>query len=652
MFGKKTLGQILAIFQILALVTIFSPASPAQKAQRKDKRTLVPETVFSNSTPITINTSSGLTTPTVAATYPSPVTVSGMAGNTTRVAVNLNGITHPILGHLDFLLVSPTGGKFVFASDMGGGGAINDKFITFADDAATTFPFGDTQWGPYRPTSGDGVTDVFPSPAPAGPYNSPFTSSFAATYNGVSPNGTWNLYVADDTLGTAGSINAGWSLTVTTDSTAATTFDNPAYVEVNDITSRSTPYGTQINVSGMTGVISDIKVILNGFSHTTPQDVDMMLVSPDGKGLVVMSDAAGTIAASGANITIDDAAANFITSPLVTGSYKPTDGSAEVDTFQPPAPYRLAYGSGPLASFNGVSPNGNWTLFVVDDAQNNSGSISGGWSLDITTIPTPPPTPASCVTPSFSPNNFAVGTNPTNAAVADFNNDTKADLAVTNQTSNDVSILLGDGSGGFAPQTSLTAGSSPYAVAAGLFNADSNVDLAVANATSNNVSILLGNGDGTFSAATNFFAGSGPISIAVGDFNNDTKQDLAVANFGGFFVGSVSILLGNGSGGFTAGSSVRTRTQPSYVAVVSISGDANQDLVVANFGSDSVGTFFGNGSGGFTLSQNISTGSGPVAAGPAGPSQAAGPARPAALTRSRSWRETSPSAEIIIWRWR
>src|ERR1044072_7965297 len=381
------------------------------------------------------------------------------------------------------------------------------------------------------------------------------------------------------------------------------------------MTVRSTPYGTQINVSGMSGVISNMKVMLNGFSHTVPQDVDIMLVSPDGRGLVVMADAGGNVPASGANITIDDAASIPISSPIVTGSYTPADAtiSGEVDTFQRPAPARPAYGRRPLATFNGVNPNGTWTLFVVDDTQNNSGSISGGWSLDITTVPTPPPTPASCVTPAFSPSNLSVGINPTNVAIADLNNDSNADLAITNQTSNDVSILLGNGSGAFTPQTPLTAGSGPYAVAAGLFNADSNVDLAVANSTSNNVSILLGNGNGTFSSATNFFAGSGPISLATGDFNNDTKADLAVANFGGFFIGSVSILLGNGSGGFTAGTSVRTRTQPSYVAVTSISGDANQDLVVANFGSDSVSTFFGDGSGAFSLNQNISTGSGPVA---------------------------------------
>ena len=73
------------------------------------------------------------------------------------------------------------------------------------------------------------------------------------------------------------------------------------------------------------------------------------------------------------------------------------------------------------------------------------------------------------------------------------------------------------------------------------------LDLAVANFFSNNVSILLGTGTGTFGNATNFAVGSFPNSVAVGDFNGDTRLDLAVAIFGS---DNVSILLGTGTGTF------------------------------------------------------------------------------------------------------
>ena len=63
------------------------------------------------------------------------------------------------------------------------------------------------------------------------------------------------------------------------------------------------------------------------------------------------------------------------------------------------------------------------------------------------------------------------------------------------------------------------------------------------------MSILLGDGTGNFSAPTNFAAGSSPFSVAVGDFNGDGKQDLAVANVDS---DNVSILLGDGTGNFSA----------------------------------------------------------------------------------------------------
>ena len=61
-------------------------------------------TVFSNSTPITLNTASGLTAPTTASNYPATINVSGMAGNTTKVEVSLKGVTHT-MSQIDMLLL-------------------------------------------------------------------------------------------------------------------------------------------------------------------------------------------------------------------------------------------------------------------------------------------------------------------------------------------------------------------------------------------------------------------------------------------------------------------------------------------------------------------------------------------------------------------
>jgi subtilisin-like proprotein convertase family protein len=599
-------ARFFSIFQILVLLFSLSPNLFAQKTPAN-----VPQTVFSNTTPITINTTSGLTAPTKATVYPSTIDVSGMTGTITRVAVTLDGVNNRISTDMDYLLVSPSGGKFVFLSDCCGN---DDRIYTFADDAADV-PTAGAPSGTYKPADfGNVGTDTFPAPAPAAPYSFPPSATFASVFNGSNPNGTWSLYVVDDTLGNPGSVNSGWSLTITTDG-APQTFTNTAYIGLPDILAPSDPYGTIINVSGLSGVISDINVSITGLSHTTPWDLDLLLVSPNGKGLILLSDTGGLVAANNANLTFDDSAPSTVNT-VATGTYKPTDNGSESfgDTFPAPAPLRPYHQNNEgLSNFNGFSPNGEWRLYVVDDAQGNAGMISGGWSLDITTVPVVPLPPVGCSAPSFTPTNFQTGINPTNVAVADFNNDMKPDLAVTNQISNDVSVLLGNGDGSFGAQTQFSVGSSPYSIAAGKFNADNNWDLAVTNSGSNSVSVLLGNGDGTFSGRMDFFVGSSPISVATGDFNNDSKADLAVANFGGFFSGSVSVLLGTGSGAFTTGTSVRTRTQPAFVAVARFNADPNDDLIVANFGSDSVSTYFGNGAGQFQLQQNITTGAGPVA---------------------------------------
>jgi subtilisin-like proprotein convertase family protein len=610
MSKKDFFCRFFAIFQIAVLVFSLSPRLFAQKAGLN-----TPQTVFSNTTPVTINTTSGLTAPTKATLYPSTIDVAGMTGTITRVAVTLDGVNTTLLRDDDFLLVSPTGAKYIFLSDAANGSntGTTDRVFTFADDAAAPIGnFEDPVSGNYKPTSGDLTADTFPAPAPAGPYNQPTAATFASTFNGANPNGTWSLYAVDDMLQSPGSINGGWALTITTDA-APQTFANSTYIGLHDILAPSDPYGTTVNVSGMSGVISSLKVTISGISHPTPGDIDVLLVSPNGKSLILMSDVSSS-AATNATVTFDDAAPTFLNT-VVTGTFKPTDSNNESfgDFFPAPAPLR-PYGSNDgLSTFNGYSPNGEWRLFVVDDALINAGSISGGWCLDITTVPAPPPLSASFSAPSFSTSSFMTGLNPTNVAVADYNNDTKADLAVANQVTNDVSVLLGNGDGTFGGQSLFSVGSGPYGIVAGKFNADNNWDLAVTNSSANSVSILLGNGSGGFSAASNFLTGPNPLSVATGDFNNDGKTDLAVANFGGFFAGSVSILFGTGTGAFTNGTSVRTRSQPSFVAVARLNADANDDLVIANFGGDSVSTFFGNGAGGFQLQQNINAAGGPVA---------------------------------------
>ena len=124
--------------------------------------------------------------------------------------------------------------------------------------------------------------------------------------------------------------------------------------------------------------------------------------------------------------------------------------------------------------------------------------------------------------------------------MGDFNGDGKQDLAVANYSSSTVSVLLGDGSGGFAAATDYATGPGPTSVAVGDVNDDGDQDLAVANSSDGTVSIFLGDGSGGFAPKMDFASGQGARSVAIGDFNGDGIPDLATADAQ---AGTVSVLL-------------------------------------------------------------------------------------------------------------
>jgi N-acetylneuraminic acid mutarotase len=177
--------------------------------------------------------------------------------------------------------------------------------------------------------------------------------------------------------------------------------------------------------------------------------------------------------------------------------------------------------------------------------------------------------------------------------------------------------VLGVGFSGFdwlSSQTPVT-GYQTRSVAVGDFNGDGILDLAVVNlcgtassCSTGTVTILLGNGDGTFTAKSSPAAGYGPSSVAVGDFNGDGIPDLAVANGDD----TVTILLGNGDGTFTAApASPATGNAPQSVAVGDLNGDGKPDLAVANY-DGTVTILLGNGDGTFTAKPSLVAGTSPL----------------------------------------
>ncbi|MEP7270580.1 MAG: Ig-like domain repeat protein [Acidobacteriota bacterium] len=170
-------------------------------------------------------------------------------------------------------------------------------------------------------------------------------------------------------------------------------FCNPGGISI-PAAGAGSPYPSNIFVSGIGTQITKVTLTLNGLSHTTPDDVDILLVGPGGQKFVVMSDAGGSVTAvTNLNLTLDDAGGSSLpdASTFSSGTFKPTDHDA-TDTFPSPAPaapYSRPAPSGAstfAALFNTTNPNGTWQLYVVDDNAGNSGSISGGWCLTITTV--------------------------------------------------------------------------------------------------------------------------------------------------------------------------------------------------------------------------------------------------------------------------
>ena len=206
--------------------------------------------------------------------------------------------------------------------------------------------------------------------------------------------------------------------------------------------------------------------------------------------------------------------------------------------------------------------------------------------------------------------NFAVGTTTLSVAVADFDGDGNTDVAASNFGSHDVSVLLGDGAGGFSTATSFSTGvgGHPTAIAVGDFNRDSDPDLVVTNIVHDRVVVRLGSVGGTFTAPIGYDAGSSPDSVAVGDFDGNEDPDLAIT---ASFRGDVSVLLGNGSGGFGAPTSFAAgefslEGAKRSVAVGDFDRDGDSDLAMASL--DSVRVLLGDGLGGFGAATSFPTG--------------------------------------------
>ena len=193
-------------------------------------------------------------------------------------------------------------------------------------------------------------------------------------------------------------------------------------------------------------------------------------------------------------------------------------------------------------------------------------------------------------------NTIPVGAGPRFIATADLNNDGRPDLIAANSLANTVTVLLNNGAGAFteAPGSPVEVGASPQFLAIADFNGDGKPDIATANSPDNTVTVLLGNGAGGFLRAPGspfgagafpqfvaVRAGKSPRSPTVADFDGDGLPDVVTLNSAD---NTITLLPGNGRSEVT----IPAGPTPVSAAAADFNGDGEPDLAVVNAGDNTV----------------------------------------------------------------
>ena len=164
-------------------------------------------------------------------------------------------------------------------------------------------------------------------------------------------------------------------------------YSNTAAITIPTV-GTAAPYPSTITVAGGPASIGSLIVTLRGFSHTFPQDVQVLLVAPSGQAIVLMNSNGSAAEAVGLTLEFSSTTILGLPAPLVSGTYAASGGNV---FFFPPAP--LAPFLSGLAQLAGGNSNGVWKLFVSDRSNSNGGAIAQGWSLDF-------PDPATPIAPT------------------------------------------------------------------------------------------------------------------------------------------------------------------------------------------------------------------------------------------------------------
>lgn len=380
-------------------------------------------------------------------------------------------------------------------------------------------------------TINDGQTVQVPVPYTV-PADAPCGSLHQVTINVSSSVGAQTPFTFSFRLG----VPVGGAPVVVTNSTSLTLPDGtgtaPAPASV---------YPSNVAVSGVTFGNAKVKMTINGYSQTFPADNDFLLVGPGGQKFVPQSDQGGGNDIVNVTYSLEDAATAAIPATIAAGSYRPTaDTSADIyPTPAPAAPYTLPApgGTGTFASTFGTTGsglNGTWSLYVVDDAGGDTGTISGGWTLTI----------------EGQDYTCSVGPVASVESRADFDGDGRTDLSVYRPSEGN--WYLQRSTAGFS---GVNWGNSTDVIVPADYDGDNKTDTAVFRASNtagvSDFYVLRSNG---FTVAGYEWGSTGDVPV-VGDYDGDDKDDVAVyrASDGNWYIlkstGGVTVFNWGGTAG-------------------------------------------------------------------------------------------------------
>lgn len=223
------------------------------------------------------------------------------------------------------------------------------------------------------------------------------------------------------------------------DAFGQTTFTNTSNICPPD--NNTTGSTSTINATGFTNNIASVTVNIPNIDHTWYDDLDIMLISPTGQRIILMSDCGGDNNPSNNNrnyvfiqggIALSDGA-----QPTASGNVSPTNFAA--DTWPDGAPTITL-----MNQFIG-NPNGNWTLRVIDDVAGDTGCLINGWSITITEVLAPSITSlgaaSGCVGSTLTIN----GTNLLGATAVTIGS---TPATITGTTATSVTVTVGTGTTG------------------------------------------------------------------------------------------------------------------------------------------------------------------------------------------------------------